>query len=155
MNWEEELFDLYEKNSKEVGVIRYKEYRKKDKTERIPYVLLPPFHTTVTAQIEVVIDGDGNFLGASKIENEDKMTIIPVTEKSGSRTAGKDPHPLCDNLKYLAGDYENYVEDEKDNAVEYYNTYIQALGQWHHSAHTHKKVDAVYHYLRKDRKSVV
>lgn len=149
MNWEEELFDLYEKNSKEVGIIRYKEYRKKDKTERIPYVLLPPFHTTVAAQIEVVIDGDGNFLGASKVENEDKMTIIPVTEKSGSRTAGKDPHPLCDNLKYLAGDYGSYVKDEKDDAAEYYNLYIQALGQWYHSTYTHMKVDAVYHCLQK------
>ncbi len=38
------------------------------------------------------------------------MTIIPVTEKSGSRTAGKEPHPLCDNLRYLAGDYKNTIK---------------------------------------------
>lgn len=107
MNWEEELLDLYEKNNREAGIIRYKEYQKKNGSEKVPYVLLPPFHTTVTAQIEVVIDEDGNFLGASKVANEDKMTMIPVTEKSGSRTAGKEPHPLCDNLKYLAGDYSN------------------------------------------------
>ena len=34
-----------------------------------------------------------------------------ITEKSGSRTAGKEPHPLCDNLRYLAGDYTKYYKD--------------------------------------------
>lgn len=151
MNWEEELLDLYEKNNREAGIIRYKEYQKKNGSEKVPYVLLPPFHTTVTAQIEVVIDEDGNFLGASRVANEDKMTMIPVTEKSGSRTAGKEPHPLCDNLKYLAGDYSKYVKDEKENASEYYDLYIQGLEQWRLSEYNHKKVDAVCHFLKKQR----
>ncbi len=43
MSWISELLDLYEKNSDKVGII---DYRKGN-----PYVLLPPFHTTVTAQI--------------------------------------------------------------------------------------------------------
>lgn len=151
MNWEEELLELYEKNSREAGIVRYKEYQKKNGTEKVPYVLLPPFHTTVTAQIEVVIDEDGNFLGASRVANEDKMTMIPVTEKSGSRTAGKEPHPLCDNLKYLAGDYSKYVKDEKENASEYYDLYMQGLEQWRLSEYNHKKVDAVCYFLKKQR----
>ena len=104
MSWVNELIDLYEINRDKIGVI---EYRGEN-----PYVLLPPFHTTVTAQITVTIDQDGNFVTAQQVDSNDKFTIIPITEKSGSRTAGKEPHPLCDNLKYLAGDYAKYYEED-------------------------------------------
>ena len=78
MSWEEELIDLYEKNKSQVGIIQYKLFQKNGKEDKIPYVLLTPFHTTVTAQIEVTISAEGEFLGASKVGSEDKLTIIPV-----------------------------------------------------------------------------
>lgn len=149
MSWEEELINLYEKNSSQAGIIRYKPFVKNGKEEKIPYVLLPPFHTTVTAQIQVTVSADGEFQGAEKVANEDKLTIIPVTEKSASRTAGKAPHPLCDNLKYLAGDYTRFVKDEKRNADEYHDMYMEELEKWHLSELTHEKADAVYCYLKK------
>ena len=104
MNWVNELIDLYEKNEDQIGVI--------EERNGMQYVLLPPFHTTVTAQITVTIDQDGNFLNAESVDSSSKLTTIPVTEKSGSRTAGKEPHPLCDNLRYLAGDYVKYYKDD-------------------------------------------
>ena len=73
MSWVNELIELYEKNSDKIGVIEYR--------GDIPYTLLPPFHTTVTAQITVTIDQDGNFINAERVDPADKMTIIPVTEK--------------------------------------------------------------------------
>ena len=76
MSWVNELIDLYEINSDKIGVIEYR--------RDMPYVLLPPFHTTVTAQITVTIDQDGNFINAELVDLNDKLTIIPVTEKSGS-----------------------------------------------------------------------
>lgn len=139
MSWTEDLLAVYERNSSIAGIMQYKRYKRGDEEIKNPYVLLPPFHTTVTAQIEVVIDADGNFLSASRVEDDDKMTIIPVTEKSGSRTAGKAPHPLCDNLQYLTG----------YGAEECYEMYMQELERWHLSAYTHPKVDAVYRYLSK------
>lgn len=148
MSWEKQLLDLYEKNNFRIGKIDYKIFLKDGKEERIPYVLLPPFHTTVTSQIEVSLNSDGDFLGASKVHDEDKMTIIPVTEKSGSRTAGKAPHPLCDNLKYLAGDYEEYIQDKKSDVRSYYDLYIKELEKWHLSEYSHEKVDAIYLYLK-------
>ena len=78
MNWEGELLDLYEKNCSKAGVIEYKEYEKNGKKEYESYFLLPLFHTTAKAQIEVTIDEDGNFLDASKVSKEDAMTIIPI-----------------------------------------------------------------------------
>ena len=49
MSWvTDQLIDMYEKNSDKIGIIEYK--------RDTPYVLLPPFHTTVTAQITVTVD---------------------------------------------------------------------------------------------------
>ena len=138
MSWVNELIDLYEINSDKVGIIEYR--------GDMPSVLLPPFHTTVTAQIEVTIDRNGNFMEAKLVSPEDKLTVIPVTEKSGSRTAGKEPHPLCDNLRYLAGDYTKYY---KDDGV-CYQLYISQRKEWAESEFSHEKVLAVYQYLKKN-----
>lgn len=150
MSWEEQLIRLYDKNRSQVGVIQYKSFIKNGKEERIPYVLLPLFHTTVTAQIQVTLSAEGEFLGASKVEMEDKMTIIPITEKSGSRT-GKvpPPHPLCDYLKYLAGDYGTYVKDSKGDVESFHELYMEELEKWHRSPFSHEKVDAIWSYLKK------
>ena len=134
MSWVNELIDLYEINSDKIGVIEYR--------GEMPYVLLPPFHTTVTAQITVTIDQDGNFMNAEPVDLNDKLTIIPVTEKSGSRTAGKEPHPLCDNLRYLAGDYTKYY---KDDGI-CHELYISQLKEWVESEYCHEKVRAIYLY---------
>lgn len=134
MNW----IDLYEKNDDKIGVIEYR--------RDMPYVLLPPFHTTVTAQIVVTIDQSGNFMNAELVNANDKLTIIPVTEKSGSRTAGKEPHPLCDNLRYLAGDYTKYYKD--DGVCN--ELYISQLEKWVNSDYCHEKVRAIYLYLKKN-----
>lgn len=137
MSWVNELIDLYEINRDKIGVIEY--------CGENPYVLLPPFHTTVTAQITVTIDQDGNFVTAQQVDSNDKFTIIPITEKSGSRTAGKEPHPLCDNLKYLAGDYAKYYEEDGSC----HELYISQLKEWAESEYCHEKVKAIYSYLKK------
>ena len=137
MSYVNELFDLYNKNQDKIGVIEYR--------GDIPYVLLPPFHTTVTAQITVTIDQNGNFMRAELVAQDDKMTIIPVTEKSGSRTAGKEPHPLCDNLRYLAGDYKDYYKD--DGVCN--ELYMPQIEKWEKSTYSHEKVKAIYLYLKK------
>ena len=85
MSYVNELLQIYERNQDKIGVIEYR--------GDMPYTLLPPFHTTVTAQITVTIDQNGKFMRAERVEANDKLTIIPVSEKSGSRTAGN--HILC------------------------------------------------------------
>ena len=67
-----------------------------------PLILLPVFHSTVASQITVTINEKGEFLRAVTVEDEEKLTVIPVTEKSASRTAGVEAHPLCDNLKSVS-----------------------------------------------------
>ena len=78
MNWIGELYDLYDKNERFAG-----------KMGPGQPVLLPLYHTTVAAQITVTIDEKGNFLYAETVPEEEKSTIIPVTDKSSSRTSAR------------------------------------------------------------------
>lgn len=153
MNWLNELYDLYEKNQDLAGEMLSVDRKTKKGIVKTSLVLLPISHTTVTAQITVTVDMDGNFINAESVAEEDKLTIIPVTEESGSRTAGKAPHPLCDNLKYLAGDYMDYYSGGKNGKnkdfSENYQMYIDALQRWSESAYSHEKVRSIYKYLRK------
>lgn len=153
MNYVQELLNLYEKNENLVGDIVEKKQKTKNGEVDVPLVLLPVSHTTVLAQITVIIDADGNFMKAESVAKSKGLTIIPVTEKSGSRTAGTEPHPLCDNVRYVAGDFMTYYEGEtgkKDKDFsENYRLYMEALKAWKDSAFTHKKVQAIYSYLKK------
>lgn len=143
MNWVRELCDLYEKNQTLAGKVEWGRFGE-------PLILLPLFHTTVTAQITVTINHEGVFLRAERVADEDKITIIPVTEKSAARTAGIEAHPLCDNLKYLSGDYNDYTVSEKGKDYsEHHRCYIEGLEAWAKSEFSHEKVRAVYKYLEK------
>ena len=71
MGWTNELYGVYELASKDPGS-----------------GLLPLFHSTANAQIELVIDEHGNFRGAGTVDKKDAVTIIPVTEDSATRGVG-------------------------------------------------------------------
>ena len=66
MSYVNELLQIYDRNQDKIGVIEYR--------GDTPYTLLPPFHTTVTAQITVTIDQNGTFMRAERVEANDKMT---------------------------------------------------------------------------------
>jgi CRISPR-associated protein Cas8c/Csd1, subtype I-C/DVULG len=110
--------------------------------------LMPIYHTTQQAQVEVVVDTDGNWRSAQVItEKSKRTTLIPCTEKSASRTNSPVPHPLFDNLSYLAGDYENYRHAKEGEHR--YQEYIEQLSGWCASPYAHPKVCAVLEYLEK------
>lgn len=97
MSWIEKLYRTYENNIDKIG----------DKNDSTP--LLPLFHTTKKrAHIEIVLNKEGEFKRASVISEDDAKTILPATENSAGRTSGCAPHPLADQLKYVAADYEKY-----------------------------------------------
>ncbi|WP_343248604.1 type I-C CRISPR-associated protein Cas8c/Csd1 [Diplocloster hominis] len=137
MGWIQELYETYENSRELVGLV--------DDTGN---VLLPIGHSTQNAQVEVAIDLDGEFQEAGKIEDKSKaVTIIPVTENSGARSSGIAPHPLCDKLCYVAGDFADHSDKKK--AAEYYEAYIEQLARWCETENCHRYVTAVYQYLRK------
>lgn len=137
LGWMKALYETYDNCSQLVG--------KEGDDETM---LLPVAHSTQNAQVEVVVDLQGNFIRAEEVPKNEAVTIIPVTEDSGSRGNGNNPHPLCDKLIYVAGDYSKY--NSKADAGDYYKEYITQLEAWCNSKQSHYKVIAIFQYLRKE-----
>ncbi len=109
-----------------------------DAYSRMKDVELPPlYHSVKNADIIITIDKNGSILDA----RDDKTEIIfPTTQKSQTRTSTSNyPHPLCDQIKYLA----NYGRNS-----EYYNKYIKQLTEWSDSVYTHPKLNAILLYIK-------
>ncbi|MEG2149361.1 MAG: type I-C CRISPR-associated protein Cas8c/Csd1 [Clostridiales bacterium] len=138
LSWIDELCLIYDKNKDLVGY-----------EETTNAILLPIYHSTANAQIEVSIDIHGNFIGGSIIDKDDNITIIPVSMDSASRSSGITPHPLCDKFLYVAGDYENYIPKTKKNVLKYYDDYMAQLKMWVDSPYVKPPIKAIYDYLSK------
>lgn len=127
----------------------YNTYETKCKNTFFGIPMTPIAHMNSKAQIEVTLNEKGDFLSAIKVNPQDEVTLIPVTEKSSGRSSGAAPHALCDTLSYVAGDYSVYCENEKlkRSAENKYGKYMQALKMWVDSDYSHPKIRAIYDYL--------
>lgn len=132
MSWIQKLYETYESCQSMIGKVASE--------KEVP--LLPICHTTNKAQIEIVIDHQGNFKRARVVPKDNARTIIPCTESSGGRTSGEAPHPLCDKLQYVAKDYAKYG-GSKDV---YFAKYESELEKW---CSSHPKALAVFEYTKK------
>jgi CRISPR-associated protein Csd1 len=141
LSWIQKLYDTYENCGSEIGLAG---------TDESITPLLPIAHSTQNAQIEVVLSENGDFRRARTLEKNEGVTIIPVTEDSATRSGTKPPpHPLCDKLQYVAGDYADYVDKKKGE--EFYDQYIVQLDGWCASPYSHRKVGAILSYLKKKK----
>lgn len=140
MPWLLNLQETYDKNIKEVGIV------KRNRFER-EYTLIPVAHTTQNAHIELNVTEDGSFHSATVIDKDNASTLIPSTVDSGSRAgAAVYPYPLHDNIKYTAGDFIKY--GGKIGKKNPFDVYIEQLGSWANSSYAHKTVKAIYTYLK-------
>lgn len=135
MSWIHKLYETYENCKGAIGEI--------NDDNQVP--LLPICHTTQKAQIEICIDGDGNYQWARVIPKDEARTIIPCNERSGGRTSGAAPHPLCDKLQYIAGDLIQHGGTKKS----YFGSYSDQLQEWCESEFSALKVKAVFGYIIK------
>lgn len=136
MSWTEELYKIYEYNS----------CREFDPNEP---VMLPVAHSTANAQIEIIIDINGNFKGAKTVAKADAVTVIPATEDSATRSSGICAMPFADKLIYIAGDFSQYADGKKSDNTKHFTAYMNQLGNWLTSEFSHPFVDALYKYLDK------
>ncbi len=137
MSWLPECAAVYDKIGKDAG------------TKVNGVLLLPLFHSTQNAQIEVNVSTEGEFAFATIIDKANQVTMIPVTEDSAARSSGVEPHPLFDKLIYTAGDFVKYANKIKNNTPNYHIEYMNKLRQWVESEYTDDKLKAVYKYLSK------
>lgn len=136
MSWTNELYKVYELASK-------------SGTEDTEKNILPLSHSTANAQIEIVIGQDGEFLEAAAVSKNNAVTVIPVTEASGTRSSGIAPMPLADKLVYIAGDYSTYSCGKRADNSEYFSAYMSQLKEWCDSEFSVPAVKAIYAYLEK------
>ncbi len=134
MSWIQKLYETYNNCQSMVG--------REAGDNQVP--LLPICHTTQMAQIEITIDGNGNFSRARVIPKNEARTIIPCTEASGGRTSGEAPHPLCDKLQYVAMDFKKHGGGKKA----YSASFITSLQKWSASSFSHAKAIAVLEYVK-------
>lgn len=117
MSWLQHLYDTYEQ-ARQMDLSNDKSLR-------------PHYHINKKAEVIVTLNEHGDFLSAEYITENGKPVsesrIIPVTVKSASRTSGASPHPLCDEFKYIAGDFEDF--NEKSNKKEF-SAYCDLLSSW-------------------------
>lgn len=135
MSWIQQLIETYDDNQALAG---------KPGPNGVSDELPPVGHMIVNAQIELTVDAEGNFVQARAIPKEDEPTLIPCTPDSASRTAGPVPHPLHDNLPYVARDYSDYATIKKENP---YDLYTEQLKAWVDSPYSLPAIRAVYHYV--------
>lgn len=144
--WMQKLYETYEQC--------YTSTRLHEAGSDVP--LLPICHTTQQAQIEVIIDIDGNFLGARVVPREEATTVVPCTEESGGR-AGTQPvnHPLCDKLQYVAGDFVDFggkvTSGFAKNPRVPFESYLSTLKAWCESEYSHPRAQAVLRYVNRCR----
>ncbi len=137
MSWIQKLYETYNNSQSMIGA----------GTDDNDVPLLPICHTTQKVQVEIVIDGKGNFRRANVIPKDEARTIIPCTEDSGGRTSGPVAHPLCDKLQYIAIDYAAHGGSKKPC----FDLYISQLENWCASEFTDEKIVAVLKYVKKGK----
>lgn len=136
----QQLSEVYDHNIHRVG--EFEERR----NQRI--TLLPVAHMTQSAQIEINLTPDGEFMNAKVIDKEQARTIVPMTLSSANRSgAAILPHYLHDKLFYVAGDYLAYGGEEK--RANYYTKYHDQMKQWANSPDAPEEVVAIYTYIAK------
>lgn len=141
MSWLLNLYETYEANLDQVGVIE-KKYNDQE------FTLLPISHTTQNAHIEVEITEEGEFHSARVIDKSDAETLVPCTKDAGGKVSSDAvPYPLHTKLSYAAGDFVAY--GGKINKEEPYSYYIKNLEDWANSPYAISKVKSIFFYLSK------
>lgn len=140
MGWMKALYDTYDRNANLVA------------NYTVEFPLCPVAHMQASAQIEITIDREGNFLRAISVaDKEDAEIFIPVSEESASRSSGTAPHALYDNLTYVAGDYGKYAADEKETGTsrERFDEYYKTVKAWNESKYSNPRIHAIFQYIDK------
>lgn len=100
-------------------------------------VLAPVSHIITKADLEIILNTEGAFLGAAALGPDEPKIIIPATESSSGRTSGVCAHPLCDQLCYLAPYHEEKHAD-----------YVTRLERWVNSEDSHPMLQPILNYIQ-------
>jgi CRISPR-associated protein Csd1 len=134
----------------------YETYEAVSTNDDVNDSLEPFYHKYEQCHIEIILDGEGNFVRAESLVHEvtygkqsywkGKETLIPITPKSlTGRTSGPAPYPLAEQIQYVAKDYPDFGGTKES----YFEKYYEILDSWAASQFTHPKIEAVRTYVAK------
>jgi len=115
--------------------------------------LIPLSHSLKKMDVKIILNESGIFL---RLEKLNAKIIIPVTEKSASRSSGISPHPLHENTKYLfssqeifevlTDDYPELTDEQREMVSQDngFDDYKKLFCEWNDG---NAKLDAVYNYI--------
>lgn len=131
MSWLARLYETYE--------------QAQDLSDSLPQdeQLMPVSHTPQNAHINIVIDGNGNFIRAKVLEKT--QIVLPATEQSAGRASGLASHALADKIQYVAGDYEIFGGLKKAG----FDLYLTQLSGWCASDSSLPVLTAIHSYVSK------
>lgn len=135
----QQLGKVYDNNIMQVGEFEQRH------NQRI--TLLPVSHVMQSAQIEILVSRNGDFVSAKVVDKENARTIVPVTLASANRTSTSAPHYIHDKLCYVAGDYVKYGGATKRQ--EYFNNYLQQMRSWVQDEEIPDRIISIYKYIKK------
>lgn len=140
MNFFGDLVKVYDQNQDIAG-----------KVDESGPTLVPIAHNSVNVQIEVRIDGQGNYISARLLDKDEAVTIIPATPAAVNRTSKPAAYPLSDKLVYVAGDYASTIAGEKKHkkAIEQHKLYLAELSKWASSPNAPLEIKSIQHYVSK------
>ena len=107
--------------------------------------LAPIGFTVINPILHVILTEEGSFAYATRFEKDVRVQVIPSDPDAEART-GISPHPLCEQLKYVAGDLTT-------GASAYFNAYITKLSDWCEQPAAPSQLKLLCNYLM--RKSLI
>ncbi len=96
------------------------------------------------AAIHVVLTEEGTFAHAVRFEKGEETQRIPSTPEAEGRTGNPAPYPLCEELRYVAGDFSQ--EDGR-----YFDAYMAQLSDWCDQTDAPSRLKLLRDYLGRKR----
>jgi len=96
------------------------------------------------AAIHVTLTEDGAFALAERFAQEEQAQTVPSSPEAAGRTRNPYPYPLCDELRYVAGDF---FEGENH----FFDLYIGQLKEWCARADAPRPLKLLRDYLAQGR----
>lgn len=113
-----------------------------------PHPMVPVGFIEKVLHLRVCLKADGSFDRAS-VQQADNRFPVPSSPAAEGRTGNKPaPYPLSDELRYVAGDLNAYLDGDYSA---YHTAYMEQMQAWCACAHAPTSLRAVCKYLEQNR----
>lgn len=94
--------------------------------------------------LRVNLLADGSFHSAKVLEDKERLPVPSSPQAEGRTGSGAVPYPLCEELRYMAGDLSDYTEADY---TKYYTEFLKLLRAWCEQPDAPPELAALLSYL--------